>query len=149
MLWSARQDGGGWRGWCGRRCQAFNGPLCQIGDDKHFDALSCCSERGDERTLRQDVSVREVNLCRDGVANITASFIDTDCSDTCKSGPINSPAGVGVTGAGEGAAESRNDSKCLLDLLTSAGMGRAPETLLSVSQPEIMLTLRTRLLQRL
>lgn len=40
-----------------------------------------------------------------GVANITASFIDTDTrSDTSKSGPINLQAGCGVTGACEGKA---------------------------------------------
>lgn len=49
--------------------------------------------------MKPDVSVREVNLCCDGVANIIASFIDTDCSDTSKSGPINLRTGVGVTGA--------------------------------------------------
>lgn len=77
----------------------FNCPLCQIGDNKQFEALSClCSSllsllpawgEATDRTLKQDVSVREVNLCCDGVANIMASFIDTDCSDTSKSGPIN------------------------------------------------------------
>lgn len=87
----------------------FNCPLCQIGDNKQFEALSChClspplsppafSEAADG-TLKPDVSVREVNLCCDGVANIMASFIDTDCSDTSKSGPINLHTGVGVTGA--------------------------------------------------
>lgn len=82
----------------------FNCPLCQIGDNKQFEALSChClsppafSEAAD-RTLKPDVSVREVNLCCDGVANIMASFIDTDCSDISKSGPINLHTGVGVTG---------------------------------------------------
>lgn len=83
----------------------FNCPLCQIGDNKQFEALSChClsppafSEAAD-RTLKPDVCVREVNLCCDGVANIIASFIDTDCSDTSKSGPINLHTGVCVTGA--------------------------------------------------
>lgn len=77
----------------------FNCPLCQIGDNKQFEALSClCSAllslppalgEATDRTLKQDVSVREVNLCCDGVANIMASFIGTDCSDTSKSVPIN------------------------------------------------------------
>lgn len=86
----------------------FNCPLCQIGDNKQFEALSChClspptaapvfSEAAD-RTLKLDVSVREVNLCCDGVANIMAGFIDTDCSDTSKSGPINLHTDGGVTG---------------------------------------------------
>lgn len=50
----------------------FNCPLCQIGDNKQFEALSChClsppafSEAAD-RTLKPDVSVREVNLSCDG-----------------------------------------------------------------------------------
>lgn len=68
-------------------------------------------------TLKQDVSVREVNLRCDGVANIMASFIDTDCSDTSKSGPINLQAGGGVTGACEGAAALQHSDKCLFDLL--------------------------------
>lgn len=76
----------------------FNCPLCQIGDNKQFEALSCLRSsllslppawgEATDRTLKQ-VSVREVNLCCDGVANIMASFIDTDCSDTSKSVPIN------------------------------------------------------------
>ena len=68
-------------------------------------------------TLKQDVSVREVNLRRDGVANIMAGFIDTNCSDTSKSGPINLQAGGGVTGACEGAAALQHSDKCLFDLL--------------------------------
>lgn len=106
----------------------FNCPLCQIGDNKQFEALSCfCSSlpsllppaRGEatDRTLKQDVSVKEVNLRCDGVANITASFIDTDCSDTSKSGPINLQAGGGVTGACEGAVALQHSNKCLFDLL--------------------------------
>lgn len=86
----------------------FNCPLCQIGDNKQFEALSChclsppaappaLSEAADG-TLKLDVSVREVNLCCDGVANIMAGFIDTDCSDTSKSGPINLHTDGGVTG---------------------------------------------------
>lgn len=87
----------------------FNCPLCQIGDNKQFEALSCrCSSllslpsaciESTDRTLKQDVSVREVNLCCDGVANIMASFIDTDCSDTSKSGQINLQPSGGVTDA--------------------------------------------------
>lgn len=82
----------------------FNCPLCQMGDNKQFEALSClrpfscrCRLLGGEatdRTLKPDASVTEVNLCCDGVANIMASFIDTDCSDTSKSGPINLQACV-------------------------------------------------------
>lgn len=101
----------------------FNCPLCQIGDNKQFEALSChclsppppppaLSEVAD-RTLKPDVSVREVNLCCDGVANIMAGFIDTDCSDMSKSGPINLHTGGGVTGA----AAIRRSDKCLFDLL--------------------------------
>lgn len=85
---------------CGHSCRGFNCPLCQIGDDKQFDALSSLSSslsspplarsEAMDRTLKRAASVREVNLCCDGVVNITASFIDTDCSDTFKSGPINS-----------------------------------------------------------
>lgn len=100
----------------------FNCPLCQIGDNKQFEALSChClsppaySEAAD-RTLKPDVSVRGVNLSCDGVANIMASFIDTDCSDTSKSGPINLHTGAGVTGAVR-ARRRRQSDKCLFDLL--------------------------------
>lgn len=54
---------------------------------------------------RQDleVSVSKTRLCCDGPTNITACFIDTDCSDTSKSGPINLQAADGVTGTCEGA----------------------------------------------
>lgn len=73
------------------------------------------------------MSVREVNLRRDGVANITAGFIDTDCSDASESGPINLQAGGGVTGGSEGAAALRRRNKCLFDLfyrcLSSPGGG--------------------------
>lgn len=66
----------------------FNCPLCQIGDNKQFEALSGrrsslssgARRRQTGGTLKSDVSVKEVNLCCDGVANITASFIDADCS---------------------------------------------------------------------
>lgn len=113
----------------------FNCPLCQIGDNKQFEALSCPRSslpplppawgEATDRTLKQDVSVREVNLCCDGVANIMASFIDTDCSDTSKSGPINLQVGGGVTGACEGAAALQRGDKCLFDLLYrhSGGLG--------------------------
>lgn len=60
----------------------FNCPLCQIGDNKQFEALPCRRSsllwlppawgEVSDRTLKQDVPVREVNLCRDGVANIMA-----------------------------------------------------------------------------
>lgn len=103
----------------------FNCPLCQIGDNKQFEApvlspllfsiAAACSGRGDTEDLEAGC-VWEVNLCCDGVANITASFIDTDCSDTFKSGPINLQAGSGVTGAREGAAPLQHSNKCLLDL---------------------------------
>ncbi|MEQ2177578.1 hypothetical protein GOODEAATRI_004998 [Goodea atripinnis] len=43
-------------------------------------------------------------------------FIDTDCSDTSKSGPINLLAGGGVTGACEDAAASQRCGKCFCDL---------------------------------
>lgn len=86
----------------------LNCPLCQIGDNKQFEALSChclsppaaapAFSEAAARTLKLDVSVREVNLCCDGVANIMAGFIDTDCSDTSKSGPINLHTDGGVTG---------------------------------------------------
>lgn len=105
----------------------LNCPLCQIGDNKQFEALSClrpfscrCRLLGGEvtdRTLKPDASVREVNLCCDGVANIMASFIDTDCSDASKSGPINLQACVGATGACEGTAVLQHGNKCLFDLL--------------------------------
>lgn len=54
---------------------------------------------------RQDLEVsgRKAGLCCDGPTNITACFIDTDCSDTSKSGPINLQADDGVTGTCEGA----------------------------------------------
>lgn len=102
-----------------------NCPLCQIGDNKQFETLSyrCPSflppawGEATDKTLKQDVSVREVNLCCDGVANITTSFIDTDCSDTSKSGPINLRAGGGVTGACGGRAALQRSNKCLFDLL--------------------------------
>lgn len=79
------------------------------------------------------MSVREVNLCCDGVANIMASFIDTDCSDTSKSGPINLRASGGVTGACEGAAALQHNGKCLFDLLhrSSGGLGTRDATTLS------------------
>lgn len=77
-----------------------------------------CQLRGEatDRTLKQDVSVREVNFCCDGVANITASFIDTDWSDTFESGPINLQSDGGVTGACEGTVALHHRSKCLFDL---------------------------------
>lgn len=86
-----------------------------------------------DRTLKPDVSVREVNLCCDGVANIMASFIDTDCSDTFKSGPINLQAGGGVTGACEGAVALQHSNKCLFDLLyrRSGGPGTRDAAALS------------------
>lgn len=72
-------------------------------------------EEATDKTLRQDASVRVVNLCCEGAANITASFIDIDCSDTSKSGPINLQASGGVTGACEGAALLQRSNKCLFD----------------------------------
>lgn len=83
--------------------------------------------------MKQDASVREVNLRRDGVANIMAGFIDTDCSDTSKSGPINLRAGGGVTGACEGAAALQHGDKCLFDLLhrRSGGLGTRDAAALS------------------
>lgn len=97
------------RGWCCRSCQALTVHCVKL---VIISSLKRCpvtvrpcrlpapalSEAAD-RTLKQDVSVREVNLCCDGVANIMAGFIDTDCSDTSKSGPINLHTGGGVTGA--------------------------------------------------
>lgn len=53
----------------------FNCPLCQIGDNKRFEARVLSAflpPEATDRTLKQDVSVREVNLCCDGVANIMA-----------------------------------------------------------------------------
>lgn len=93
------------RGSCGHSCQPLTVHCVKL---VIISSLKRCpvtvlsppafSEAAD-RTLKPDVSVREVNLCCDGVANIMASFIDTDCSDTSKSGPINLHTGVGVTGA--------------------------------------------------
>lgn len=119
----------------------FNCPLCQIGDNKQFEALSGHRSsllspllaRGEatDRTLKQDVSVREVNLCCDGVADITASFIVTDCSDTSKSGPINLQAGGGVTGACEGAAALHTATNVCLTSFTGALAVLALGTLLA------------------
>lgn len=99
----------------------LNCPLCQIGDNKQSVRPSRLPPpaRGEatDGTLKQDASVREVNLRRDGVANIMASFIDTDRSDTSKSGPINTRAGGGMTGACEVAAAFQHGDKCLFDLL--------------------------------
>lgn len=62
----------------------FNCPLCQIGDNKQCEALPCLRSallwllpvwgEASDRTLKQDVAVREVNLCSDGVANIMAQL---------------------------------------------------------------------------
>lgn len=45
-----------------------------------------------------------------------AGFIDTDCSDTSKSGPINLHTGWRRDGRREGAAAIRLSDKCLFDL---------------------------------
>lgn len=126
------------RGSRGRSCQALTVHCVKL---VIISSLKPCpvsvrpSRPGEatDGTLKQDVSVREVNLRRDGVANIMAGFIDTDCSDTSRSGPINLRAGGGVTGAREGAAALQHGDKCLFDLLygRSGGPGARDAAALS------------------
>lgn len=59
-----------------------------IGDDKQFEAP--------EQTLSGDRGPRQGGKSRRGVSEITAGFIDTDCSNTSKSAQINFPSVAGA-----------------------------------------------------